>query len=94
MRFISALVAGALAIVASAQSGDGNQENPFTNSDFDGIVAGESFTITWDPTTDSTVTLNLVHGDPGALQPVAVIEGASVSSYSSDPLHSAATSCN
>lgn len=74
MRFISALVAGALAIVASAQSGTGNQENPFTNSDFDGITAGESFTVTWTPTTDSTVTLKLVQGDPGQLQPVAVIE--------------------
>lgn len=74
MRFISALVAGALAVVAAAQSG--NQANPFTNDNFNGIEAGESFTVTWDPTTDGTVTLQLVQGDPDSLNTVSTIEGA------------------
>jgi hypothetical protein len=76
MRFISALVAGALAVVAAAQTGGSDHPNPFTNTDFQGIAAGESFDITWTPTTDGTVTLVLVQGDPGDLQPVATIEGA------------------
>jgi hypothetical protein len=75
MRFISALVAGALAVVAAAQTGDSNRPNPFTNTDFQGIAAGESFDITWTPTSDGTVTLVLMQGDPGDLKPVATIEG-------------------
>ncbi|KFY16297.1 hypothetical protein V491_05373, partial [Pseudogymnoascus sp. VKM F-3775] len=74
MRFISALLAGALAVVASAQTSS-TGPNPFTNSDFTGIVAGEPFTITWDPTTEGTVTLQLVQGDPSALDTVETIEG-------------------
>ncbi|KFY19702.1 hypothetical protein V493_07857 [Pseudogymnoascus sp. VKM F-4281 (FW-2241)] len=80
MRFISALVAGALAVVAAAQSG--NQANPFTNDNFNGIEAGESFTVTWDPTTDGTVTLQLVQGDPGSLNTVSTIEAGITNSGS------------
>lgn len=78
MRFISALLAGALAVVAAAQT-TGSQPNPFTNTEFTGIAAGSPFTITWTPTTQSTVTLELVHSDTGNsddLKPVSTIKGA------------------
>lgn len=73
MRFISALVAGALAAVAVAQT-TGNEPNPFTNSDYSGIAAGTPITLTWTPTTDGTVTIELVQGDPGHLNPVSIIQ--------------------
>ncbi|KFY35931.1 hypothetical protein V494_05470 [Pseudogymnoascus sp. VKM F-4513 (FW-928)] len=72
MRFISALMAGALAIVAAAQ--DGNLANPITNSDFTGIAAGTPITITWTPTTESTITLKLVRADGSTLDDVSVIQ--------------------
>ena len=62
MRFFSALVAGALAIVAAAQT-TGSQPNPFTNSDFSGISTTSVFTITWTPTTPGAVSIWLVQGD-------------------------------
>lgn len=92
MRFISALVAGALAVVASAQSGNG--ANPFTNTDFSGIAAGEPVTITWDPTTTGTVTLELVQGDPDALTTVATIEGEFAFLVPSLTFHFAASTCS
>lgn len=46
------LVALFLRIVAA-------QSNPYTDVP-DGIVIGEPFTFTWDPTTDGTVTLTLI----------------------------------
>lgn len=73
MRFISALVASALAAVAVAQTG--SESNPFTNSDYTGIATGTPITLTWTPTTDGTVTIELVQGDPGALKFVNVIQG-------------------
>lgn len=73
MRFISALVAGALAAVAVAQT-TGSKPNPFTNSDYSGITAGTPITLTWTPTTGGTVTIELVQGDPGNLDPVSVIQ--------------------
>lgn len=90
MRFISALLAGALAVVASAQTSS-TGPNPFTNSDFTGIVAGEPFTITWDPTTEGTVTLQLVQGDPSALDTVETIEGEFTSCFPLLPFNSAAS---
>ncbi|OBT90523.1 hypothetical protein VE02_01150 [Pseudogymnoascus sp. 03VT05] len=84
MRFISALLAGALAAVAAAQT-TGSQPNPFTNTDFSGIAAGSPITITWTPTTQGTVTLELVHSDTGNsndLKPVATIQ-ASISNSGS-----------
>lgn len=62
MRFFSALVAGALAVVAAAQT-TGSQPNPFTNTDFSGISTTSVFTITWTPTTPGAVSITLVQGD-------------------------------
>ncbi|OBT42626.1 hypothetical protein VE00_06066 [Pseudogymnoascus sp. WSF 3629] len=84
MRFISALLAGALAVVAAAQT-TGSQPNPFTNTAFTGIAAGSPFTITWTPTTKSTVTLQLVHSDTGNaddLKPVSTIKAGITNSGS------------
>ncbi|ELR06436.1 hypothetical protein VC83_08606 [Pseudogymnoascus destructans] len=77
MRFISALLAGALAVVAAAQTG--TQPNPFTNTDFTGIAAGKPITITWTPTTNGKVKLELVHSDTGNsddLKPVSTIQAS------------------
>jgi hypothetical protein len=79
MRFISALMAGALAVVATAQVGTGSNPNPFTNSNYSGIATGSPVPITWTPTTKGTVSLLLVQGDPNALVTVATISSASSS---------------
>ena len=92
MRFFSALVAGALAVVAAAQSGNG--ANPFTNTDFSGIAAGTPVTITWNPTTSGTVTLQLVQGDPNSLNTVETIKGMSASLAPLLPFHFAASTCS
>lgn len=72
MRFTSAILAGALAVLAVAQ-----KPNPFTRTSYEGIAAGFPTTITWTPTTSGTVTLVLMQGDPDALTTVATIKGMS-----------------
>jgi hypothetical protein len=57
MRFTSALLGAAMAMVAYAA-------NEFTNTDFSGISVGSTFNITWNPTTPGPVTLTLMTGDP------------------------------
>lgn len=61
MRFVYIAVS-AFAALASAQLG--GKENPFSipegGYEFD---AGEPTTLTWDPTTDGTVTIKLHFGD-------------------------------
>ena len=68
MRFSTVALLSALAALAAAQ-------NPFTRSEYDDIEAGIPEQITWDPTSEGTVTIVLVHGDPNDLQQVEVIAG-------------------
>lgn len=73
MRFTTALIASAFAVLTAAQS----VANPFTNSDFSAISAGQAVTITWSPTTTGPVSLVLVKGDATALTTVSIIASAS-----------------
>jgi len=66
MRFSAVALLSALAALAAAQ-------NPFTRSEYDNFEAGFPEEITWDPTSEGTVTIVLVHGDPQALERVEVI---------------------
>ncbi|KFY63779.1 hypothetical protein V496_03734 [Pseudogymnoascus sp. VKM F-4515 (FW-2607)] len=70
MHFITALIASAFTALAAAQS---TAANPFTNSDYSAISAGQAFTITWSPTTTGPISLVLVKGDPTALTTVSTI---------------------
>lgn len=49
------LIALLLRIAAAAEA----QSNPFTVAEWN-VVAGTTFTITWEPTTEGTVTISLV----------------------------------
>ncbi|KFZ03749.1 hypothetical protein V502_10692 [Pseudogymnoascus sp. VKM F-4520 (FW-2644)] len=69
MRFTTTLIASAFTVFAAAQSA----ANPFTNTDYSTISAGQAFTITWSPTTTGSVSLVLVKGDPAALTTVSTI---------------------
>ncbi|KAL5354011.1 hypothetical protein ACLOAV_000096 [Pseudogymnoascus australis] len=69
MHFITALIASAFTVLTAAQS----SANPFTNSDYSAISAGQAFTITWSPTTTGPISLVLVKGDPTALTTVSTI---------------------
>lgn len=72
MRFSAVALLSALAALAAAQ-------NPFTRSEYDDIEAGFPEQITWDPTSEGTVTIVLVHGDPQNLERVEVLAGTSSS---------------
>ena len=72
MRFTTTLIASAFTVFAAAQSA----ANPFTNTDYSTISAGQAFTITWSPTTTGSVSLILVKGDPAALTTVSTIASA------------------
>ncbi|KFZ01884.1 hypothetical protein V500_00578 [Pseudogymnoascus sp. VKM F-4518 (FW-2643)] len=69
MRFTTTLITSAFTVLAAAQSA----ANPFTNTDYSTISAGQAFTITWSPTTTGPVSLVLVKGDPAALTTVSTI---------------------
>lgn len=81
----------ALAPLASAYTtptGDGPKGNPIAQPGLNTIVpVGESFSITWDPTTEGTVSLVLLKGPAENLIPVyAIAEKIQNSgSYSWDP---------
>jgi len=62
MRFTSAFLAAACAVVALAQSSTTTGPNPFTRTSYSGITAGVPINITWTPTTSGTVSLQLVEG--------------------------------
>lgn len=78
MRFSTVGILAALAAIASAQ-------NPFTRTSYDGISAGQPEDITWDATTEGTVTLVLMQGDPKTLKQVQVIASTSAGLYTPDP---------
>lgn len=73
MRF-SSILASALTAAVAVVAQTGSTANPFTKSDYSGITAGTPITITWTPTTDGTVTIELVRGDPLNLNLVSVIQ--------------------
>ncbi|KAI5208944.1 hypothetical protein E4T39_01091 [Aureobasidium subglaciale] len=73
-----------IALLASPLLAFAASENKFTNSDYNGITAGQTFNIKWDPTTSGTVSLILRSGASNNLTPgVYVAQGISNSgSYS------------
>ncbi|KAI5212540.1 hypothetical protein AUEXF2481DRAFT_5623 [Aureobasidium subglaciale EXF-2481] len=73
-----------VALLASPLLAFAASENKFTNSDYNGITAGQTFNIKWDPTTSGTVSLILRSGASNNLTPgVYVAQGISNSgSYS------------
>ena len=77
MRFSTVGILAALAAIASAQ-------NPFTRTSYDGIAAGQPEDITWEATTEGTVTLVLMQGEPKALKQVQVIASTSARSCTPD----------
>jgi hypothetical protein len=72
MRFFTAFALGAFAALAAAA------DNPFTMTTIpSSIPAGSPFPITWNPTTQGTVSLYLVNGPSSDVKFVSVIAGKS-----------------
>ena len=64
------LAVAALATLAAAAAGG---PNPFTNTQFPAMAEGQSFNLTWQPTSSSTVTLLLEQGPQGNVKPVKTL---------------------
>ncbi len=70
MRFSTALILSALAAAVAAQ-------NKFTRTSYTGIKANMPEVITWEPTTQGTVSIVLMEGDWENLDQVEVVAGTS-----------------